>query len=301
MMIDCKGILIEERQAVVSVYDHGFLYGMGLFETFRTYGGEAYLLDWHLERLLAGCEALGIRYRPDRRRLEERFAALLAANGLSDAYFRLTVTAGVEALGLPPGDYEAPWDLIYVKPLPPYDPAVFPTPKALQLLSLRRNTPEGPIRLKSLHYMNNILARHELNGYPWAAGAEGLFLDGAGDLCEGMVSNLFFVEKDRLFTPSVDTGLLPGITRRKVLELAAELGLEAAEGRYGWERLAGADEVFLTNSIQEIVPVATLLDRKGAALQVGTGETGTLTRRLQQLYRAETTRMFTGRGNRVNE
>ncbi|MEK8132990.1 aminotransferase class IV [Paenibacillus filicis] len=301
MIIDCNGTLIEEQQAVVSVYDHGFLYGMGLFETFRTYGGQAYLLDWHLERLLDGCASLGIRYTPDRAELERRFGALLGANGLRDAYFRLTVTAGVEALGLPGGDYEAPSDWIYMKALPAYDPIVFPESKALQRLSLRRNTPEGPVRLKSLHYMNNILAKHEMRAYPWATGAEGLFLDGAGDLCEGMVSNLFFVEGDRLLTPSVDTGLLPGITRRKVLALAEELQLEVREGRYGWERLVGAQEAFLTNSIQEIVPVTRLFDLDGTSYRLGTGEPGPLTERIQHGYRRETGRLFAERGNRVYE
>ncbi|SDE54531.1 4-amino-4-deoxychorismate lyase [Paenibacillus sp. UNCCL117] len=304
MIIDCNGTLIDERQAVVSVYDHGFLYGMGVFETFRTYGGQAYLLDWHLERLLAGCAELGIRYTATRRDLEKRFSGLLEANNLSDAYFRLTVTAGTEALGLPSGDYESPGDLIYIKPLPAYDPAVWPAPKALQRLKLRRNTPEGPVRLKSLHYMNNILAKREMMAYPWAAGAEGLFLDGEGSLCEGMVSNLFFVEDGRLYTPSVDTGLLPGITRRKVLELAAGLGVETAEGRYSWERLVRVEEVFVTNSVQEVVPVARLFDLNGEAYAVGstgTGEAGELTRRLQHLYREETNRLFRKKGGRGNE
>ncbi|SDJ90459.1 aminodeoxychorismate lyase [Paenibacillus naphthalenovorans] len=285
MIIDVNGECIEESQAVVSVYDHGFLYGLGLFETFRTYGGHPFLLEWHLERLASGCRELDIDYEPDLEAWSRRISRLLEVNQLPDAYFRLTVTAGMGALGLPSGTYEKPEEVLYVKPLPPVDPAVYHEGKALQLLRLRRNTPEGVVRLKSLHYMNNVLAKKEMKRYPWAAGAEGLFLDTRGRLCEGIVSNIFFVRHGGLYTPAVETGLLPGITRRFVMAAAQREGIDVSEGLYDWADLLEADEVFVTNSVQELVPVTTLFDETGAAHRVGLGIAGPITQQLLQVYR----------------
>ncbi|MCZ8523676.1 MULTISPECIES: aminotransferase class IV [Paenibacillus] len=285
MKIDLNGQLIEEEQAVVSVYDHGFLYGMGLFETFRTYGGRPFLLEWHMERLAAGCADLDMAFVPSLAGLRQRIGRVLEANGLDDAYFRYTVTAGSGALGLPAETYVQPAEVLYAKLLPPADPELYRRGRGLQLLALPRNTPEGRVRLKSLHYMNNILAKQEMKQYPWARGAEGLFLDGRGRLCEGIVSNVFFVRLGVLHTPSVDTGLLPGITRRFVLFLADKLGIPVVEGLYGWEELLEADEVFLTNSIQEIVPVTVLWDEQGRAVTVGGGRIGPMTLQLLEAYR----------------
>lgn len=280
-----NGNVIEEQKAVVSVYDHGFLYGMGLFETFRTYGGRPFLLEWHLERLAAGCRELDIRYVPDPDGLQARVRRLLEANALTDAYFRFTVTAGTDILGLPVEPYKHPTEILYIKSLPPIDSSVYSSGKPLQLLESRRNSPEGTIRHKSLHYMNNILAKQELRRYPWAAQAEGLLLDAQGFLSEGIVSNVFFVRGGELHTPSVETGLLPGITRRYVMKVARETGLSVSEGLYRWEDLTGADEVFLTNSIQEIIPVTRLLDREGKGHTVGDGTAGPVTARLLSRYR----------------
>lgn len=269
---------------MVSVYDHGFLYGMGLFETFRTYGGHPFLLEWHLERLASGCRELDIGYEPDLEAWKQRIARLLEVNQLADAYFRLTVTAGVDMLGLPAGSYEKPEEVLYAKPLPPMNPAVYHEGKALQLLQLRRSTPEGAVRLKSLHYMNNILAKKEMIRYPWADGAEGLFLDTGGRLCEGIVSNVFFVRFGVLHTPAVETGLLPGVTRRMVMAIAEREGVAVSEGLYDWADLLEADEAFVTNSIQELVPITTLFDETGAAQRVGLGTVGPMTQRLLQAY-----------------
>lgn len=284
MRIACNGALCASDQAVVSVYDHGFLYGIGLFETFRTYGGVPFLLEKHLERLAEGCRELGIVYRPEAERLRGLTAQLLQANGLADAYFRLSVSAGEEALGLPAGDYCNPREILYIKPLPPQDPDLYENGRALQLLATRRNTPEGEWRLKSFHYMNSILGRKELARYPWAAGAEGLFLDDCGFLAEGIVSNLFFVMDGVLCTPTLETGILSGITRDWVLRTAPRSVIMAEEGFYPWESLLEAEEIFLTNSIQELVPVTRLFDTEGALHTVGDGKAGRITRRLAELY-----------------
>jgi 4-amino-4-deoxychorismate lyase len=290
MKLGWNGAVVDGQAAAVSVFDHGFLYGIGLFETFRAYGGRPFLLDRHLGRLAEGCARLGIRYQPDEEQMRRHIADVLEANGLRDAYIRLSVSAGVASLGVYEGEYECPNVAVYVKPLPPLNDELYETGKPLQLLKTRRNLPETDIRLKSFHYINNRMAKRELLQYPWAVNAEGLFLSAQGYLAEGIVSNLFFVEDGELCTPAADTGILAGITRERVLEIAAEAGIPANEGFYNWERLTRAEEVFLTNSIQEIVPVTSLYDMDGRRYGIGAGKIGAMTKRLLQRYRAETLR-----------
>lgn len=285
MKLLVNGRIVEEQEAVISVFDHGFLYGMGLFETFRTYGGKPFLLEAHAQRLGGGCRELGIDWSPDPERMEREVAALLRENSLVDAYIRYTVSGGAEALGLPGGSYARPTVVVYIKPLPALPAELYERGRPLQLLRLRRNTPEGGIRLKSFHYMNNILAKRELGEYPWAAAAEGLLLSEQGHVAEGIVSNVFWIREGVCYTPAIETGILPGITRAHVMGLAREQGLKTAEGRYVWDELRSAEEVFLTNSIQEIVPVTTLFETDGEKRTVGDGRIGPGTGRLLGSYR----------------
>lgn len=305
--IGVNGVPTPSAEAVISVMDHGFMYGMGLFETFRTYGGEPGLLDRHLTRLNEGCRTLGIPYEPDAERIREEVTELLTLNGLTEGYVRLTVSAGEGPLGLTTEDYVQPTVILYVKPLPPMDSTLYTQGKRLWRLRTRRNTPESEVRLKSLHYMNNLLARRELAVYeqdtqqqlaktilsasspppvPLAhLPSEGMLLTAEGHLAEGIASNLFFAEQGRLYTPEIGTGILPGITRAIVMELAAGCGLSLEEGRYPWDRLWAADEIFVTNSVQELVPVTQLAEPDGKSAVVGEGKIGPLTRRLLYFYR----------------
>lgn len=287
MKLLLNGEIVEEREAVISVLDHGFLYGMGLFETFRTYGGRPWLLERHAARLAESCRALGIAYAPDARRMREALARLLDANGMGDAYVRWSVSAGPELLGLPVGPYQQATEIVYVKELAPDHPDTRAS-KALRLLNLRRSGPENAgVRLKSFHYMNNILAKRELAAAGAGPGTEGLFLDGAGHICEGIVSNVFWLRGGILYTPSLDCGPLPGITRGYVIELAAASGVEVREGAYRPDDLAAADEVFVTNSVQEIVPVFRLEDETGKRIrEFPTGSPGSLARQWMDIYRA---------------
>ncbi|MGG6312089.1 aminotransferase class IV [Paenibacillus macerans] len=328
--IGVNGMPTPLAEAVIPVMDHGFMYGIGLFETFRTYGGRPFLLERHLRRLHEGCRALGIGYEADQARIVAEIAELLELNGLAEGYIRYTVTAGEGPLGLPAGDYAEPTVIVYVKALPEPGASLYAYGKPLWKLATRRNTPEGDVRFKSLHYMNNLLAKRELgrlerearesgavmrqapvprnsaeradaqnaassphahHPLTFAAPAEGLLLTAEGWLAEGIVSNLFFVQDGRLHTPDIGTGILPGITRALVLELAAEQGLAPEEGRYAWDRLLQADEIFLTNSIQEIVPVTALLEpgdsgkRETLMHTVADGQVGPITGWLLGEYR----------------
>lgn len=285
-----NGQLTELKQAAIPVMDHGFLYGIGLFETFRTYHGKPSILGRHLERMAAGCNELGIPFTADPDELEQWIARLLLANELEEAYIRYTVSAGEELLGLPAGNYSEPNHIVFAKPLPAMSDEWYEKGKALQLLRTRRNTPEGQVRFKSLHYMNNILAKRELMQYEQAVQlqAEGLMLTPEGHLAEGMVSNLFFVKDGMVFTPELSTGILPGITREVVLEACKERKIPVTEGRYTWEALRGADEIFMTSSIQELVPITAILDLPAVgypALEISQGRMGPMTRELLHLYR----------------
>ncbi|MUT67665.1 aminodeoxychorismate lyase [Paenibacillus sp. NEAU-GSW1] len=291
MKIGFNGIVMNAEEAVISIYDHGFLYGLGLFETFRTYKGKPYLLERHLRRLAEGCRELGIRYEANPDQLVSLMEQLLQANGLKEAYIRLTVSAGPGELGLQTDDYERPNELLLIKALPPYSEALYSAGKQLKLLKTARNTPEGSVRLKSLHYMNNIIAKRELAASGAPANAEGLMLSGEGWLAEGIVSNLFFVRNGKVCTPSIDIGILPGITRQRVIELAREEGFTVEEGRYSWAELLQADEAWVTNSIQELVPITSLAGQdsnRASAATVGDGRIGNITQRLLEAYRADT-------------
>ncbi|GAA0353680.1 aminodeoxychorismate lyase [Bacillus horti] len=237
--------LTAEENAKISIFDHGYLYGIGLFETFRTYRGKPFLLEEHMQRLAFACQEIGLEWKQDLPRLRAEITDLLTQNGLEDGYFRYNVAAGAYPIGLPSAPYQSLTEALFVKALP--EPS---GEKVLTTLSLRRNTPEGSIRFKSHHYMNNILAKQET-----PLGAEGVFLTKEGYVAEGLVSNLFFVREDELYTPALETGILNGITREFVVELADEWHIPVHEGFFSLEFAQQADQVFVTNSIQEIVPV----------------------------------------------
>ncbi|QKS69664.1 aminodeoxychorismate lyase [Paenalkalicoccus suaedae] len=248
MYLYINGEIKREEDIRISPFDHGYLYGLGLFETFRTYQGEPFLLREHMERLTMGAEELQIVLPP---RLEEDIHAalvpLLRSNDLEDGYFRLNISAGAREIGLSTDPYLEPTILLYVKPLP----KTKPSNKQLQTLQLRRSTPEGASRRKSHHYLNNILGKRETEAYN-----EGIFLSKNDVVCEGVVSNIFWVKNKCLYTPSLRTGCLNGITRKTVMLLAEQSGFSVYSGEFSLAEAQKADEVFITNAIQEIVPVS---------------------------------------------
>jgi len=286
-----NGQMMNAEEAMVSVYDHGFLYGLGLFETFRTYGGQCFLLDRHMERLYESCSQLGILLQLSVSDVKHAVQQLLTLNKLEDGYVRLTVSGGIGELGLPTEDYCNPTVVIMVKPLGAVSAESWEQGKALQLLDTKRNTPEGLYRYKSLHYMNNIIAKRELLslGTRTMAGVEGLMLNEKGVLAEGIVSNLFFVQNDVIHTPHVDTGILPGITRQYVMELAGQLAFQVKEGHYRFDELWNSSEAWMTNSIQELIPITTVINTAGLKQQLSRGAAGPICKQLAAVYRAATT------------
>ncbi|WP_046174725.1 aminodeoxychorismate lyase [Domibacillus indicus] len=244
-----NGQIIPNDKVRISPFDHGFLYGVGVFETFRTYEGKAFLLDEHINRLNESLQELNIELAVPLSEAESILAQLYKANGWKNAYIRFNVSAGEGEIGLQTASYRKPNMIVFQKEL---QPAGAMAEKKGVWLETKRNRPEGDRRLKSHHYLNNIFGKREAGSDP---SVEGLFLTEDGYVAEGVVSNIFWIKENTLYTPSLQTGILNGITRQFVISIALKAGLRAEEGLYPAGDLEKAEEVFVTNSIQEIVPL----------------------------------------------
>ncbi|WJE52891.1 aminodeoxychorismate lyase [Bacillus cereus] len=249
MLIYVNGTYVEASEAKISPYDHGYLYGLGVFETFRIYNGHPFLLDDHYGRLVDALSTLQIEWTMTKDDVLRVLQELLVRNELEHAYIRLNVSAGVDEIGLQTGVYQEPSVIVFIKPLSVPGKVL---EKEGVILKQKRNTPEGAFRLKSHHYLNNILGKREIGN---VVNKEGIFLTEAGHIAEGVVSNLFFVKEGVLYTPSLETGILNGITRTFIIRIAEVLDVHVEEGLFTQKELLSADEVFVTNSIQEIVPL----------------------------------------------
>jgi len=268
---------LEGEAAKISVFDRGFLYGDGIFESLRAYRGRVFKLAEHLQRLRASAEALRLEIPAGDVELGRLLQEALARNRLQDAFLRLTITRGIGRLGLEPGACRTPSLVIMAhefsgQPAEMYDRGV-----SAWIVKVRHIAPEClPSGAKHMNFLNNILAKAEASGM---GAFEGLLLTQAGYLCEGTVSNLFFVHKGRLYTPSLATGALPGITRATIIELAQESGIPVEEGEYPPSNLFSADEAFLTNTSLEVMPVTSV-----NACPIGDGRPGEITRILREAF-----------------
>lgn len=274
------GAIVPADEATVNVRDRGFMYGDAAFETLRVYGGEPFAWTAHAERLRRTCETLGFADAvPPPGNLHDRVTETLAANDLTEAYIRLSVTRGVQPGKLTPDEAAEPTVVVIVKALPRGGFAgerVWGEPARIQTVDRRRIPDEAiPADAKTHNYLNGILARLELRRLDGVAD-EALLRSTDGFLTEGATSNLFFVVDGILQTPTADLPILPGITRDTVLDLAREAGVPVETGRYEPTTLADAEEVFLTNSTWEIRPVTRVDNR-----HFDVGET---TERLQRLF-----------------
>lgn len=255
MIIYLNGQYIEEKDATLSPFDHGFLYGIGVFETFTSLAGQVFLLDWHLERLNQSLRDLCIESTIEKPFVLDIIHTLLNQNQIKGGHARIrfNVSAG-RGNGFSADPYEEPVVFVMISP---FRPESIVDEKQGIILDTRRNTPEGPRRLKSHHYMNNLLAKREVGNDP---SVEGIFLTKEDDVAEGITSNLFWRKKDVIYTPSLDTGILNGVTRRYCIEKLRASGISLIEGRYPLSHLLSADEAWMTNSVQGIVPFKNIGD-----------------------------------------
>ncbi|TWH48171.1 aminotransferase class IV [Sporomusa sp. KB1] len=276
MIIYFNGRLISADEFVVSPLDHAFLYGHGLFETMRVYNGRVFRLDEHLDRLKNAADYLRWPTLPSHAELKAAITSVLNENQLIDASVRLTVSRGSGNPRPDPGRCGQPAIILFALPLPAPLP---PEGWSIATATLQRNLSSPLVGIKSANYLDNILAKNEAK----ARGAqEALMLNTAGFVAEGSMSNLFFVTAGRLITPDENSGILPGITRNCIIELAQASGMPVEVRPVKPEELTEADEIFLTSSVMEVIPVKMLDGRPIGRQQI---VPGCFTARLKELYR----------------
>jgi branched-chain amino acid aminotransferase len=266
-------------EAVVSVYDHGFLYGDGIYETMRAYKGTVFKSERHIERLGRSAFLLKLKI-PDKKYIMHSVYETLEANKLSEAYIRLTISRGKGPVGLDPALCKEISFVVFAQEFRKYPEAYYRDGVRLIIAKTRRNF-SGALdpRIKSLNFLNNIIAKMEAK----ERGAhEAVMLNPQGFLAEGTISNIFFVKEGKLCTPSVETGILDGITREIVIDLAKKDGMKVKEGLFSQEDLFKATEVFFTNTTSEVMPVSMLENRAYCI--------GKITKRLHRLYKEEVKR-----------
>jgi len=281
MWIYLNDRFVTREEAVVSVFDHGFLYGDGVYETLRSYGNRIFMRDQHIARLYRSADAIGLTIPVSRKSWPDLLHDAMTRNEVGtaerDAYLRITISRGAGDIGLDPALCPSPTVVVITKPLVPPQPNLYEAGVSLIVGRTKRNLPSAlSPQIKATNFLNNILAKREAI----AAGAfDSVLLNWENYVTECTVSNLFFVASGRIKTPSVDCGILDGITRTVVIDLAKEARLSVEEGRFTASELLHCDECFLTNTSMEIMPV-TSLDRHA----IGSGKPGPITRQLQSLF-----------------
>ncbi len=267
---------VSEKEALVSVFDTGFLYGDGLFETLRAYDGHIFALDKHLERLARSATRLQLKI-PKSSQLDNLLHQTLQQNKLKNAMLRLTLTRGVNPIPLRPDLCKKSTLVITARAFSGLPAAQYKKGVSAAIVQTPRSTATGSgPAIKSLSFLNNVLAKLEIDPEKHF---EALMLSPAGQLSEGTLSNLFWVDQNVVFTPAPETGILEGITRDIVLQLAEENGLAVKIGCYPPEALFKAQEAFLTNSGIELLPLVSVDGKK-----IGTGLPGLMTQKLRAAY-----------------
>jgi len=272
------GKFYDKDDAKISVYDHGLLYGDGVFEGLRSYGGRVFRLDRHLDRLWESARAICLEIPLGRHEMAAAIEETLRINHIPDAYIRLVVTRGSGTLGLDPNRTSDPQVIIITDRIALYPDELYE--KGLEIVTastLRNHAAALSPRIKSLNYLNNILAKIE--GLQ-AGCVEALMLNTKGEVAECTGDNLFLVRHGRLLTPPTEAGILEGVTREAVIELARESGREVKEIPLTRHDVYIADECFLTGTAAEVIPVVKIDSRA-----IGSGHPGPFTRDLMERFR----------------
>lgn len=270
LKIYISGKLYDKDDAKISVYDHGLLYGDGVFEGLRSYSGKVFRLEQHLARLYNSAKAIWLEIPMTREAMADAVKSTLKANNLDDAYIRLVVTRGAGTLGLDPNRTSDPQVIIITDKIALYPDELYRNGLEIVTVSTLRNHPAAlSPRIKSLNYLNNILAKIE--GLQ-AGCIEALMLNHKGEVAECTGDNIFLVRDGVLLTPPNDAGILEGITREAVIELARESGREVREIALTKHDVYIADECFLTGTAAEVIPVVKVDSRR-----IGTGTPGPIT------------------------
>ena len=278
-LIWMDGRLMPRQEARLDVFDHGLLYGDGVFEGLRQYHGRVFRMEAHLRRLYASAQAIRLEIPLHPAQLAQAIETAIAANSLTDCYVRVVVTRGSGALGISPKLCAKPMVIIIADGIELYPPELYRTGMAIITAATPRTAPAAlSPKIKSLNYLNNIMAKWEAldAGVP-----EAVMLNHLGYVCECTADNIFIVRAGALATPPEESGILMGITREVVIELAGAAGLLVRQANLTRYDLHTADECFLTGTGAEVAPV-THID----ARPIGTGAVGPITRRLMDAFAA---------------
>ncbi len=278
MKIYLDGKFVDRNDAKVSVFDHGLLYGDGVFEGIRLYGGNIFRLEEHLERLEYSAKAIMLQLPLTRAQFSEATCETCRQNGLTDAYIRLVVTRGVGDLGLAPWSCPTPTVFIIASKISLYPAEHYENGLAIVTVPTRRiNAAALPPTIKSLNYMNNILGKIEARQF---GALEAIMLNDQGYVAECTADNVFIVHKGELLTPGASQGALKGVTRSTIFDLAKELNVPIRETNMTRYDIWCADECFLTGSGAEVIPAVKLDGR-----EIGTGRPGPITQRVLAAFR----------------
>lgn len=272
-----NGSLVDKQDAAISVYDHGLLYGDGVFEGIRNYAGKVFRLGEHLDRLWNSAKAIWLEIPMSKAEMAKAIEDTLAVNGIEEGYIRVLVTRGVGDLGIDPGLCKTPQVIIITDVISLYPDEMYE--KGLQIITAKTlRSPPASLnpRVKSLNYLNNILARVEAQQ---AGCGEALMLNHKGEVAECTGDNIFLVRAGTLLTPPNDAGILEGITRAAVIELAVEAGTEVRQIALAKEDVYVADECFLTGTAAEVIAVVQVDGRT-----IGGGVPGPITRDLSERF-----------------
>ncbi len=277
-LVYIDGELVPKSQAKISVFDHGFLYGDGVFESIMVFNGVAFKLKEHIDRLYDSAKAICLDIPMSKEEMIKTIVETVRVNGFKDAYIRVLVTRGVGDLGLDPRKCPKPTVIIMVDKIKLFRDEAWSQGVTAIISSIRRDRIDATTHeIKSMNYLNSILAKLEAN----AVGAdEAIMLDERGFVSEGATDNIFIVKNGVIYTPPRSSGILPGITRNRVMKLAEELGYKVIEKDITPAELLTADEVFLTGTAAGIVPVVKIAGRV-----IGDGKPGPITRRLMEKFK----------------
>jgi len=273
-----NGKLVDKEDASISVYDHGLLYGDGVFEGIRSYAGNVFRLQEHVDRLWNSAKAIRLEIPITKAQMGKAIEETLAVNGVEEGYVRVIVTRGCGDLGLDPDLCKRPQVIIIADRIVLFPQELYEKGLEIVTASTMRNHPAAVSpRVKSLNYLNNILAKIEGKQ---AGCVEALMLNHKGEVAECTTDNLFLVRGGNLLTPPTDAGILEGITRAVVIELAEEAGIEVSEVSLTRHDVYIADECFLTGTAAEVISVVKVDGRA-----IGNGAPGPITRDLSQRFR----------------
>jgi branched-chain amino acid aminotransferase len=278
-----NGALVPRSKAKISVFDHAFLYGYGLYETMRAYHGTIFLLERHIKRMLDAAATIRLADKLAGTDLSKACIDTLAANSLKDARIRLTVSNGeADAAPWAGGAAGKPTIVVTARPYIPFSEKKYSEGFRVGIASVRRCRKSVEATLKSVSHLVSVMARMETAAYGMD---EALLLNEDGHIAEGGGCNVFFVKSGALLTPPLDSGILPGVTREVVVKMASGIGINISEVNIRLEALERFDEAFVTNAMIEVMPVTAIREANGRMLTIGSGKPGTMTRRLMQAYR----------------